>query len=1223
MKLFASNRSTEIDTRVVENAPLLQSLAPSYIFEQHGVYYSMLRRTLDDDPGSRNIALAGPYGTGKSSILRQIAQTYGERVVEVSLLSLGEDPKDPVGPDSNPAASSKTNRIQKEIVKQLLYQQRPAAAPESRFRRIVRFRWKRELLLAAAVGTIAVLLAIIAGVDVVLAPLTLTISNRPHWMVLVALLLAVAACAGAITLGARALVRGRVGIERLTAGPATITLPARSTSYFDEYLDEIIYFFETNPRSDIVIIEDLDRFDDALIFESLRSLNSLLNSAKQIEPRSIRFIYAVRDSVFEKLGVADDAVPGDEVSAELPRSNRTKFFELVIPVVPFITHKNARDLLSTLLTDRGHTISPDLIHLAAQHLADMRLLHNVVNEYEVFKHRLLDPAQRVPELDADRLFAMILYKNAHLGDFEKIRYASSKLDELWTEWRILVRANTDRLRNMNVEIEQSERHVTAVVDYATQLGKRLRAQLNAILAAPGSPFPDAELSYNGVVVTDDQLQSSGFWSQFVAGSEPLTTHAHAYGYNTQIMTLSPDAVRQFVGMPLTAPDLATSQRRAETDTVQRNVQLIGFLQRHSWEEIAGRSEFTYQRQDGAAPVSFRDLANEVLPSKLAADLVTAGFITSYFALHVSAFYGRVIRKDALTYVMRYVDTGESEAEFVLDREDVAAILREQPASVLTERSMFNVSILDALLEDRPAAAMQIMDAASAAGDEGRTFIDLYLRVGARPDELVAHLAARTDDVFETLSRVSGVEASVRMRLLDAAIRHLSPERASTLGQDVKGDLVEHFEVLPSFHREASDVDASTVANFIADNGVVLPRLEALPAAALNVLRSTHAYKLTLGNLQAVTGSSDISIDTLASFGPRLLERAAEEAAAYAEALEQSAETEYTVSDPAHLARFLTHVEGAVPEHILAGASPSCHIADLTAVPKATWQSVVLHRRALLTAANVAAYVEAIGEVDNALAANLATVDSIAGASTLPEPQKSELALQILNTPSSAMTGSHRADLVIEMGPAPFTGAQIEPISGELIGRLIAAGVLADDEEAFAARLMVDWPTQRFAMLNSAEFIGFISPTTLSYSYVAPALDDDELATLHYPIAKAMANETGLPAAAWQAYAERGLAGAYNINASGIRKALRGGAAEGTILTLLSSAAHRITHDELREILRMLTNPWRKLADRGFGMTLVEDSPQARTLLDTLLDAEVVSKYSPVSGGLRVSLRRPK
>lgn len=47
----------------------------------------------------------------------------------------------------------------------------------------------------------------------------------------------------------------------------------------NEYLDEILYLFERK-KFNVVIIEDLDRFNDITIFEELRELNFLINNAK-------------------------------------------------------------------------------------------------------------------------------------------------------------------------------------------------------------------------------------------------------------------------------------------------------------------------------------------------------------------------------------------------------------------------------------------------------------------------------------------------------------------------------------------------------------------------------------------------------------------------------------------------------------------------------------------------------------------------------------------------------------------------------------------------------------------------------------------------------------------------------------------------------------------------------------------------------------------------------
>src|SRR5690606_16641765 len=76
--------------------------------------------------------------------------------------------------------------------------------------------------------------------------------------------------------GLRLVVLDRREVTDFSAAGASVKLTTKNSTYFDEYLDEIVYFFDRE-RPRYVIFEDLDRFDDPHIFEALRELNTLLN----------------------------------------------------------------------------------------------------------------------------------------------------------------------------------------------------------------------------------------------------------------------------------------------------------------------------------------------------------------------------------------------------------------------------------------------------------------------------------------------------------------------------------------------------------------------------------------------------------------------------------------------------------------------------------------------------------------------------------------------------------------------------------------------------------------------------------------------------------------------------------------------------------------------------------------------------------------------------------
>ncbi|GAA1692402.1 hypothetical protein GCM10009808_06900 [Microbacterium sediminicola] len=368
----------------------LRSLAPSYDEGRHGVYLRALVRALRDQDDVRNIALTGAYGTGKSSVLQQLGELdeFKDRVLELSLSTVGVEQEQPDRPtEANPAAWTKTNQIQKEIVKQILYRDAPERTRGSRFHRLARFRPRREVGVALGLGALLLAILWLSGLT---TPLLAFLGDEPALGSTVLGGLALLTILSGVIFAIRWLTHNRTFLEKLSAGPATVSLAATSSNYFDQYMDEIVYFFERSGR-DIVIFEDIDRFEDPHIFEALRALNNLLNGTEQVRGRrrirakrntltgaavenastkrgslpEVKFIYALRDSVFERLGDVIDVddsvgsesshtrVHADAADDEVRRANRTMFFDIVIPIVPFITQRNARDLMLKQMEGKG------------------------------------------------------------------------------------------------------------------------------------------------------------------------------------------------------------------------------------------------------------------------------------------------------------------------------------------------------------------------------------------------------------------------------------------------------------------------------------------------------------------------------------------------------------------------------------------------------------------------------------------------------------------------------------------------------------------------------------------------------------------------------------------------------------------------------------------------------------------------------------------------------
>ncbi|MEU5156163.1 hypothetical protein [Glycomyces sp. NPDC021274] len=362
---------TDTDSTPISALPVrtLASLAPRYEDAQHGTYLRRLAQEVAK-PDHLNIALTGRYGTGKSSVLGEFEKQTKLNTLRLSISTLG-----PNGDDT-----TLTNRIQKELVKQLIYSASPTTMRHSRFRRRVPLSLWRPVVEAA------VSIALIWGFLALMGWLPAVAGTGPEhpWFVRTAAWFSLAAIVGLVFTVVRHILHDRYVIADLSAAGATVKLSERSHTYFDEYLDDIVNYFDTE-EIDVVIFEDLDRFNDPQIFEALRELNTLLNNTRKRTRKKLplRFIYAVRDSLFEKLGTDSKAEGDDAARAETVRANRTKFFDIVIPMVPFISHRNARDLLGDLLKEKGITgIDRQLVDLVARYSTDMRLLNNICNEYQ-------------------------------------------------------------------------------------------------------------------------------------------------------------------------------------------------------------------------------------------------------------------------------------------------------------------------------------------------------------------------------------------------------------------------------------------------------------------------------------------------------------------------------------------------------------------------------------------------------------------------------------------------------------------------------------------------------------------------------------------------------------------------------------------------------------------------------------------------------------------------
>lgn len=372
-----------------------------------------------------NIAISGPYGSGKSSVIKTFFKknpTYkhitislanfksdndtskesnknNEAVQDDVKVKKAEKEQQLLSRPSNPQLPETDlgQQIERSIVQQLFYHEKDSSIPDSHFQKIK----KQDSFELFCTGLFVILFLL--SVFYVAFPdkfwSYLYIVHPPKSLTRTLQLLALSA----IVIGVYKII---VHVIKITVGlsvrhfhfkNAEVALEKKEDkSILNYYIDEIIYFFEATEHN-IVIIEDLDRFNNKNIFVKLREINYLINHCNKVEQK-VTFIYAIKDEMFID-------------------KDRTKFFDFIIPIIPVVNYSNSGEILRNDSYIKEQSIEHQLIDDLSLFIDDMRLLHNIINEFKIYSQ---ETNASLP--DKNGLLAMIAYKNLYPKDFTLLSY---------------------------------------------------------------------------------------------------------------------------------------------------------------------------------------------------------------------------------------------------------------------------------------------------------------------------------------------------------------------------------------------------------------------------------------------------------------------------------------------------------------------------------------------------------------------------------------------------------------------------------------------------------------------------------------------------------------------------------------------------------------------------------------------------------------------------------
>lgn len=379
---------------------IFTDLAPTDNLSNDQKYVETLDWALNDER-IKNIAITGPYGAGKSSIIASYLRKrpyIKKRSLNISLANFSKKKNDIV---ENETKKFDEKDIQRSILKQLFYKTKPSKIPLSRYRKLYKPNAVKIFMLLVLTFLLVLMISYIfnyssfnRNIGLIDTAYKRLVSEKIPSILIILIVTVIVFLVIGVIIKLISYLYSRFSISKINLGSFAEASQDIGSSIFDKNMDEIMYFFE-NTGYRIVFFEDLDRWDNSSIFLHLRELNSTLNRDELIrEP--IIFIYAIGDDFFNN----------DE--------ERTKFFDFIIPVIPVMTSTNAGEFLINKLKSYKD-ISDKFLYDVSPYISNIRILDNICNEFRIYEPIII--RHQKLQLSREKLLALIIFKNLFPKDF--------------------------------------------------------------------------------------------------------------------------------------------------------------------------------------------------------------------------------------------------------------------------------------------------------------------------------------------------------------------------------------------------------------------------------------------------------------------------------------------------------------------------------------------------------------------------------------------------------------------------------------------------------------------------------------------------------------------------------------------------------------------------------------------------------------------------------------
>ena len=756
---------------------LYRALTPNSEIKNGQEYMNALDWALEQDD-IRNIAISGPYGSGKSSVINTYFKNrHYEDVLPISLAAFNLESMSAKG------GKIRDDELEIGILKQLFYRVRADRISESRYRKLQPENLIRNIAIGIVVEFLLLVLLYFVFPNQVRSFVASLNKLSVSWRVFVWI-----AIVGTLWFACFAAVRwfrknGNLHEIKLL-DKATIKGGEKEDkeSVFNKNMDEIVYFFEETGYR-IVVIEDLDRFESASIFVALRELNNLLNHYEGIKEK-ITFIYAIKDDMFQKEG------------------ERTKFFDFIIPIVPYISSTNSGEILRQQLqfddeknTSRLYDITGEYISLISPYISDMRDLICICNEFIVFKNTL--KGNQSLNLNDTQMFSLIVFKNLYPKDFAQLEDETndSIVRRAFYDKRKFI---ADRETHLNTKKIAQEEIINKVEKEVLSNVRDLKITL--LMCVMGfsawiKSISDGKSTYAYSEILQDDFDLDLFKKTRLRVNYTDANRTD-YKYIDDIEeTVVENGGDYFERIDRVKKGLDDCKETAKRE-IEKYEQKLNDLR-------------TYTIQCIIKEFGTDFLCEEVRENDLLVFLLRNGFIDENYTDYINYFHPKSISKDEMNFILG-VRNHKSELDYSYPLKNVSQIFDRLQDYEFQQREILNYDLVDYVLDSKSDSEAEgfLIKQLSNHSTESMSFIKAYVERGYHIERLTELLCHNNHQFWIDICKDTGISLESRFRYLSNILSYA---------------LIEDIEA-----QDKNDAFEGTFSGFFLSHPEVFMRIKGVP-----------------------------------------------------------------------------------------------------------------------------------------------------------------------------------------------------------------------------------------------------------------------------------------------------------------------------------------------------------------------------------------------------------